>query len=247
MMFLVQFLNDYFRLLSIAGIAAALLAAAGHRVVFGVHYPGLGKDKKEIKRFSLWERFIHLVTLLSFFTLAITGFTAVVWFGAKLSGWLLLTHLAAAAVFAVGMIVIALRWAEDCRFESCDWEWAKKFGGYLGHKGDIPSGRFNGGQKGFFWAMLALAVVCMLSGALRLFPVIFPQFQDIIYLAHRYSSLLLAIFVLVHIYLGTLANPGTWQIILTGCVSARWAYLHHSLWHRQINDVVESGKEIRVS
>jgi formate dehydrogenase subunit gamma len=81
-----------------------------------------------------------------------------------------------------------------------------------------------------------------------MFPVIFSSCQEIIYLIHRYSSLLLVIFVIVHIYLGTLANPGTWQVLLTGKVSARWAYLHHSLWqHKAQNGVVESGQEARIS
>jgi len=247
-MILIELLNKYFRELSVVGIVAVLLAIIGHRVIFGVHYPGLNKDEKYIKRFSLWERFIHLITMLSFLTLAITGFTAVIWYGRVLSGWLRFTHIISAAVFAIGFITISLRWAEDCRFEKCDWEWAKRFGGYLWHKQEVPAGRFNGGQKAFFWAILCLGIVCMLSGVLRMFPVVFASYQEIVYLVHRYSSLLLVIFVMVHIYLGTIANPGTWQVLLTGKVSTRWAYLHHPLWqHKAKNGVVESGRESCVS
>ena len=247
MIFLVELLDKFFRMLSIAGIAAVLLAIVGHRVIFGVHYPGLGRDKKDVKRFSLWERFIHLITLLSFAALGITGFVSVIGLGSRLSGWLLFVHLTAAPVFAVGMIAITLRWAEDCRFEICDCEWAKKFGGYLGYKGEVPAGRFNGGQKGFFWAIICLGILCMLSGALRMFPIILSQYQGIVYQVHRYSSLLLVIFVIVHIYLGTAANPGTWQVLLSGYVSSRWAKLHHSLWQHQVEEGAESGEENRTS
>ena len=160
------------------GMAAVILAVIGHRVIFGVHYPGLNKDEKDIKRFSLWERFIHLITMLSFLALAITGFIAVIWYDSALTGWLRFVHIVSAAVFAVAFIIVALRWAEDCRFEACDWQWAKRFGGYIGHKGEIPAGRFNGGQKGFFWAILCLGIVCMLSGVLRMFPVIFSGCQS---------------------------------------------------------------------
>ncbi len=247
-MILVELLNKYFRELSMAGMAAVVLAIIGHRILFGVHYPGLNKDEKDIKRFSLWERFIHLITMVSFLALAVTGFVAVIWYDIALTGWLRFVHIISAAVFAVGFITIALRWAEDCRFEACDWQWAKGFGGYLGGHGEVPAGRFNGGQKAFFWAILCLGILCMLSGALRMFSVIFSGCQDIIYLVHRYSSLLLVIFVIVHIYLGTLANPGTWQVLVTGKVSARWTYLHHPLWrHKAHNGVVESGRESRVS
>jgi formate dehydrogenase subunit gamma len=247
-MILVELLNKYFRELSMAGMAAVVLAIIGHRILFGVHYPGLNKDEKDIKRFSLWERFIHLITMLSFLTLAVTGFVAVIWYGTALSGWLRFTHIASAVVFAVGFITITLRWAEDCRFAACDWQWAKGFGGYLGGHGEVPAGRFNGGQKGFFWAILCLGVLCILSGVLRMFPVILPQYQQVTYLVHRYSSLLLVLTVLAHIYLGTFANPGTWQVLLTGKVSARWAYLHHLLWQYKAGDgVVESGREKRIS
>jgi formate dehydrogenase subunit gamma len=247
-MFLVELLNKYFRELSVVGMAAVLLAIIGHRVIFGVHYPGLGRDEKDIKMFSPWERFIHLITMVSFLALAVTGFIAVIWYGRALSGWLRFTHIASAAVFAVGFITIALRWAEDCRFEACDWQWAKRFGGYLGHKGEIPANRFNGGQKGFFWAILCLGILCILSGVLRMLPIILPQYQQVTYLIHRYSSLFLVLIVMAHIYLGTFANPGTWQILLSGKVSGRWAYLHHSLWRPQArNGAVESGREKRVS
>lgn len=247
-MFLVELLNNFFRVVTDIGIILVLLAIIGHYAIFGPHFPGLGRDRKDIKLFSLWERFIHAITLLSFFTLAVTGFAAVIWFKSRLSGWLLYVHLVAAPIFAIGLITVALRWAEDCRFVRSDWEWAKVFGGYLGHKGDIPADKFNGGQKGFFWAILAFGILCMLSGAGRMLPVVFSDYQDVLYLVHRYSSLLLVICVMAHIYLGTIANPGTWQILVTGKVSSRWAYLHHPQWqYEQKNGVVESGSETRVS
>lgn len=247
-MFLVELLNEYFRALSALGMAAVILAITGHRIIFKVHYPGLNKDEKDIKRFSLWERFIHLVTLVSFLTLAVTGFAAVICYDIALTGWLRFVHIISASIFAVAFIIVALRWAEDCRFESCDWQWARRFGGYLGGHGEAPAGRFNGGQKAFFWAILCLGIVCILSGVLRMFPLILSDYQKIFYLAHRYSSLLLIVCVMSHFYLGTAANPGTWQVLVTGKVSARWAYLHHSLWrYKGQNGIVESGRENRIS
>ena len=247
-MFLVELLNEYFRQLSLLGIVLVLLFIAAHRILLGVHYPGLGKDEKDILCFTIWERLIHLVTMLSFLTLAVTGFWAAIILHSSLTGWLYYTHILAAGVFALGLIAVAVRWAEDCRFAICDWKWAKMFGGYLWFKGEVPAEKFNGGQKAFFWAILCLSILCMLSGVGRIFPMVLAGQQDIILLIHRYSSLLLIIFVLAHIYLGTLANPGTWQVLVTGKVSARWAFLHHSLWqYKARNGMVESGREKRVS
>ena len=54
-------------------------------------------------------------------------------------------------VFIVTTIFGALLWFRDAAFESYDREWVRKMGGYLGHKGEVPAGRFNAGQKMFYW------------------------------------------------------------------------------------------------
>ncbi|MFZ0035281.1 MAG: formate dehydrogenase subunit gamma [Sedimentisphaerales bacterium] len=232
----IDLLDKIFRIVSLGGIAAVVVAIVGHYLLFGPRHPELAKDKRDLRRFSLWERVIHIVTLLSFLTLAVTGFAATIYFGKPLSGWLWIVHLAAAPVFAIGLAAIALRWAEDCCFESYDWEWAKRFGGYLGGDKDVPAGRFNGGQKAFLWTIILLGLVAILSGLVRMFPVFDANIQEIFYQLHRYSSLFLVMTVIAHFYLGTLANPGTWLVIISGYVSSRWAKLHHPIWWKHISE-----------
>ena len=241
-MFLVALLDKIFRMVSLVGITAVVVAAIGHYLLFGPRHPELAKDKRNLRRFSLGERFIHAATILSFFTLAVTGFVAAICLGKPLSGWLWVVHLVAAPVFAVGLTAIALRWAEDCRLESYDWEWAKQFGGYLGGDRDVPAGRFNGGQKAYFWAIVSLGLVSILSGLVRMFPIFDANIQEISYQAHRYSGLFLVMAVIAHIYLGTLANSGTWQVIISGYVSSRWAKHHHPIWWEHISKST-AGKE----
>ena len=241
-MFWIDLLDIIFRVVSILGILAAVGAAAAHYLVFGAHHADLADEKKDILRMNFWGRFVHAITLLSFITLGVTGFTAAIIFGEPLTGWLRLLHLTAGPVFVVGLACVAITWAEVCSFKSWDWEWAKKFGGYLGYEGVVPAGEFNGGQKGFFWAILVLGLVCVVSGVGRVFPILGVDFQNIIYQAHRYSSLFLVMVVIVHIYLGTLANPGTWQAILSGYVGMRWAQKHHPLWWKKIDKSVEANR-----
>lgn len=39
-------------------------------------------------------------------------------------------------------------------FTGYDKAWVRKMGGQLGQKGEIPAGRFNAGQKMFYWYSL---------------------------------------------------------------------------------------------
>ena len=58
--------------------------------------------------------------------------------------------------------------------------------------------------------------------------------QRVLYDAHRWSALLLVLGSVVHLYLGTLANPGTLLAMITGRVSADWAKHHHPIWWQHI-------------
>lgn len=234
-MFWVDLLNNIFPVISIVAILAVLAAAAAHYLILGPRSPELAGQKRDVRRFSRLEIVIHAVTLLSFITLAVTGFTATIFLGVVLTGWLRLAHILAAVLFALGLAAITLRWAEDCRFQLCDWIWAKKCGGYLSGDQDVPADRFNGGQKAFFWATAVLSILIMLSGLAMMFPFLGMQMHQVFQLVHRYCSLFAAIFVIVHIYLGTLANPGTWQVILSGYVSLHWAKHHHPLWWNRLD------------
>lgn len=223
-----------FGTLSIIGIAAAVLAPAGHYLLFGPKHKECASETRHVRRMSVLERLIHVLTLISFLTLAATGFVAAICWG-RLHGWGMLIHLIVAPIFAIGVTACALRWAEASCFAPCDWQWVKKFGGYLGDRGHVPADRFNAGQKMFFWSVLGLGLVVISSGLIRAFPALCPASQGCIYAAHRYSALLLVMAVLVHIYLGTVANPGTWRAMLSGYVSSNWAKHHHPLWWERLD------------
>lgn len=225
---------NLFQIISTLGIIGTVSAAAVHYKVFGPKHPEVADDECVIKRFSAGERLMHLMTLAGFVMLALTGFASAVCLGKPLAGWLRVWHIGAAMVFLVGLGCMALRWAEDSRFAEYDWDWAKKFGGYLGGDVHTDAGRFNGGQKAFFWAICGLAILIILSGLGRAYPLFDEDIQRIIYEVHRYASLMALMAVIVHMYLGSFANPGTIKSVITGRVSRRWAQHHHSVWWKEI-------------
>lgn len=218
-----------FRMISIIAFAGTVAAIVlYHRIIRARHIVH-EKEPREVYRFSLGERFFHAAAVLSLLTLAVTGFLAVC-LGGPLRGWLWVIHVTAAPVFSVAVCIVAMVWAEDCRLERGDWRWVVHLGGYLWRKDDLPAGRFNAGQKGFFWFVAAMALVVILSGVGRMYPILGEPYQEILYQVHRYAALAVVLGIIAHFYLGTFANPGTFWAMVTGYVGPKWAKHHHPLW-----------------
>lgn len=215
-------------------IAATVAPIVGHYLIFGAKRLGQGKKARTVLRFSLWERAIHLMTVAGFLVLCITGLTAVVVQNGQLHGWLWIAHCAAAPLFSAGLAAIIVTWAKDGRFSKCDWKWALVFGGYLWGAKHAPAERFNAGQKGYLWLAGLLGLTALLSGLGRMTPVLDPFGQEILYCVHRGAALLFVMVAIAHLYLGTLANPGTLGAMLLGRVSPEWADKHHPDWWEEI-------------
>lgn len=216
-----------FRIITLIGIGATLVAIAGHFTLFGPKR--VEKGRRTVRRFGFLEILVHALTVVSFLTLCATGLWAV-YGGDPLRGKLWVLHVAVGPVFILGLSVLMLSWARDCGFEACDWAWAKKCGGYLWGDKHAPAGRFNAGQKGYFWVVGALGLVTLVTGLGRVAPMLGATGQEMVLWVHRLASLCFVLAGIAHLYLGTLANPGTLGAMLTGKVTAQWAKDHHPLW-----------------
>jgi formate dehydrogenase subunit gamma len=108
----------------------------------------------------------------------------------------------------------------------------------------VPAaGKYNGGQKLFFWSMGALGVLYVASGIPMWLPAGFlglgPFYGttvNIMRLLHYVATVGGGLLLIVHVYLGTVAYPGTLGGMLHGSVTRAWAKLHHPAW-----DEGESG------
>ncbi len=219
-------------------MATTLVAIAGHYILFGPKRVGPTKVGRTVHRFGFWERLIHLVMVGTFVTMCVTGLTPVIARGSAIRGWYWVIHITAAPVFTAGLCGLLVSWAMDCRFQRHDWEWAKRFGGYLWGEKHAPADRFNAGQKAYLWTVAFLGLVVLLSGLGRMFPVFGPDGQEWVYQTHRYAGLLLVLSGIVHLYLGTLANPGTFTSMIVGKVTPEWAEHHHPIWRGSGKNVV---------
>ncbi|MHC4911693.1 MAG: cytochrome b/b6 domain-containing protein [Planctomycetota bacterium] len=143
---------------------------------------------------------VYLVALVCFVVLVITGFYPVVFLGEHLSGYLLMVHATFAPVFAGCLAVLALMWADNCRFEKNDWPWLQKL--LHGESAAKPAdAKCQLGQKICFWLIVLLALPVILSIVLGMLLPFGTGGQEFLLNLHRYSTLLLAAAAIVHTYL----------------------------------------------
>ena len=55
-------------------------------------------------------------------------------------------------------------------------------------------------------------------------------FKNLLFTVIIVSGFFLIAGVLAHAYLGTVANPGTWRVLVDGTVTRAWAKHHHPNW-----------------
>ena len=120
-----------------------------------------GTKQAMVARYTLSERVVHWVAALSYFYLLLTGlafFLPQLWWIAGMLGggpvvrfWHPVTGLAIVATVAW----MYMKWNRDMRVTELDKEWNKAILHYIRNEDDHlpPVGRFNTGQKQFFWIM----------------------------------------------------------------------------------------------
>ena len=117
-----------------------------------------------------------------------------------------------------------------------DWNWIKMGGGYLTKKPMKvpPMGKINTGQKLYYLAILVAGLGIAASGlAIWLMPGIRSLTLGS-HLVHNLAFILFVMAVPAHIYLGTLANPGLLQIMITGMVPLDVAKKRYPKWMKEI-------------
>ena len=94
---------------------------------------------------------------------------------------------------------------------------------------------FNAGQKVYFWAIVASALMFLVSGIPLWFPrTVTPAIVSISYIAHDLASIVMLVGFIIHIYEGTAAQPGTFRAMTRGTVEKGWASTHHPAWYRRV-------------
>ena len=212
----------------------------------GGHQPDTGRM---IERFTYFERAAHWSNAIAFSVLAISGlvmafgkFVLLPVIGGALFGWLTYAlktaHNFAGPLFAVSLVVVFFTFVRDNKPSKDDLAWLLKGGGLFGDA-EVPSHRFNAGEKVIFWGgVFTLGIVVVASGLVldKLIPGLAYLRGDmqIASMVHSVAAVLMMAMFLGHIYLGTIGMKGAYQGMKTGYVDEGWAKEHHALWAADI-------------
>lgn len=236
------------------GGALLLIVAAAIALFYFTKGPlgGHGVDTgRKIERFTPFERAAHWANAIAFVVLALSGIV-MAWgkffllpiLGATLFGWLAYAlktaHNFAGPLFAVSLLIVFLTFVRDNLWRREDMQWVAKGGGLLsGH--EVPSHRFNAGEKLVFWlGVLLLGAVVVVSG-LVLDGLVPPWGEtraqmQVANMVHLVATVAMMAMFMGHIYIGTLGMRGAYRAMRSGWVDEAWAHEHHALWAEDVRN-----------
>lgn len=194
--------------------------------VFLLHYLIIGAkhfdhDGEQIFFFPRYTRVVHLFAAVSFSLLALTGLMMVL--GVYLGGGTLIriaryVHIGAAIVFVLPAVLMLIMWFKDMLPQLHDISWMFMLGGYLSKdKKPVPAGKYNAGQKMYFWLATVGGVVMAYTGyiiwgmgttdldTVRLYTII-----------HNVLGMATLAFYLTHVYMVVFAIAGGLDSMKTG-------------------------------
>ncbi len=139
-------------------------------------------------------------------------------------------------VFTISLLISTIHYLKDAfEYDADDAQWFKVAGGYLSHKVKVPPmGKYNPGQKLYYLAIFFGGIALALSGFAIWFLKDNTTLMLISQLVHNLAFCVFVIAVPVHIYLGTLANPGTFQIMVSGMMPLSDAKKKHPKWMKEV-------------
>ncbi len=204
-----------------------------------------------IERFTVAERWAHWTLAITFCVLAVTGliilfgkYILLPVVGSTIFGWLgnlsKNLHNFVAPLFIASLLVFIVMYVKDNLPEKGDAAWLAN--GWKMFKGEhLASGRFNAGEKVWFWAgVVVLCLAVSVSGLVLLFPN-FDQVRTTMQQAsvvHAIAAILVIVLGLGHIYMGTIGVEGAYGNMRDGMTDETWLKEHHENYY---NDI-KSGK-----
>jgi len=204
---------------------------------------------RKIERFTPFERSAHWSNAIAFCSLAISGvvmaygkYFLLPIIGGTLFGWLTYAlknlHNFAGPLFAVSLVVVFVTFLKDNMPSKDDMVWLLKGGGLFSGN-EVPSHRFNAGEKVVFWGgVLILGFIVVASGLVldMLIPGLIYErsTMQIANMVHGVATLIMMAMFIGHIYMGTIGMRGAYKAMREGYVDETWAKEHHELWYNDI-------------
>lgn len=201
------------------------------------------RDPKDLVRYTASERANHWLVGMCFILLALSGlalFHPAFWPLTNLFGggtWTRILHPYVGLALAVSFLAMALRFWRLNLLTPADKEWLVRAGEMInGDDHDMPvQGKYNGGQKVLFWALLACVALLFVSGLVLWRAWLAPPVElvRLAALLHAVGAVVMICLIFVHVY-ASIWVKGTVRAMLYGTVTRAWAKQHHRAWYRSV-------------
>ncbi len=197
----------------------------------------------EIVRHRLSSRVIHWTVANTFFLCLLTGlpiWTPVFgWLGNLFGGLSVcrILHPYFGVAFFLASLTMFVHWSREMKMtrEERGWVGPRLLAYLRDAENHEKIGKYNGGQKVFFYTSFLASLGLLASGIVGWFPLSFPQGVRIAaIIVHDVTFVLFLVSIVFHIYLATTAEPGTFNAMTRGTVSKAWARIHHPKWYREL-------------
>ncbi|HEX4074321.1 MAG TPA: formate dehydrogenase subunit gamma [Candidatus Acidoferrales bacterium] len=206
------------------------------------------RNEDIIPRYTFGERMNHWIGALSYIYLLITGLAFwspyLFWLAAIVGGATIARfwHPWAGLVFTVSLFWTFIEWRRDMEIDDTDRAWAKAIPDYIQNEDDKlpPVGRFNFGQKLFFWGIFYGTILMLLSGVVLWYTEALPwslrYLRYAAILIHASVALITIGLFLIHVYMSTFLEEGSLGSMIQGGVTRAWAWTFHRLWYEKVEN-----------
>lgn len=199
-----------------------------------------------VLRYTFRERLCHGITGTSYLYLLLTGlafYTPYLYWMASVVGGgsaARFLHPWVGLIYFVGVVWMYRMWAQEMIATPEDRQWNQKIKYYITNQDNLlpPQGRFNAGQKTFYWLMFYGSIVLLITGIVMWFPEMMPRslhwVLTVMIPLHCAAALATIAGFIIHVYMGVLMVPGSFKVIVLGHDDDAWAKQNHRLWYNQI-------------
>ncbi len=203
-------------------------------------------DEELIPRYSLVERANHWFGALTYIYLLITGLAFwspyLFWMAAVVGGGptARFMHPWFGLFFTASLCLTFVQWRRDMVVDDDDRKWKKEIDSYIKNEDEKlpPVGRFNWGQKLFFWGMIFSVILLLLSGIVLWYvqavPWSFHILRYVAILVHASVALITIGLFLIHVYMSTILEEGSFGSMVHGNVTRAWAWTFHRKWYYEV-------------
>jgi formate dehydrogenase subunit gamma len=207
---------------------------------------GTTVPERQVIRYSFPERATHWINATSYTYLLLTGlalFTPYLYWLATMlggGGTIRFWHPWIGLIYVATIFWMQAKWRRDMATIPADQGWKKNVKYYIQNRDEMvpPQGRFNAGQKQFWWVMFWCTFILLATGIVMWFPEKVPANLHWVLTAsvfvHSLTALITIAAFIIHVYMSIWMTPGSMKAMMEGHVSERWATAHHRLWYEKI-------------